>query len=249
MKKIYIHIGLHKTASSAIQKFMKDNEKEFLKKNIYIPQQACEFNYLSNHCNLVFEKLKNYSFKDCQLKSLLNEIKNQKIVLLSSETFEFLINKREIFLQILNEFRKLNYEIELICYTRNDKFYLSSRYVELLKSKKYNDDMLLPDFFTFFLLAFFKGSFEIKPLNWTCYFNNAYKKNLKNLNIKVNYLKYEDQKNNIISSFLKILNLNLNHFRVNNEIINASDKIKYKKFFSGMNYILSCIIFYKRKYF
>ena len=38
MKKIYIHIGCHKTGSTSLQHFFYKNKNIFLKNNIYIPK-------------------------------------------------------------------------------------------------------------------------------------------------------------------------------------------------------------------
>ena len=249
MKQIYLHIGLHKTGSTAIQFFIKKNRQIFLNNKIYIPEHACEFKSLANHCNIVFENLNNYKFENNQLNALCSEIKEWNKVIISSETFEFLLNKKNEFNKIINTFKKLNFKIKVILYFRNDKNFLSSRYVELIKSKKFNQTMKVPNFFIFFIKAFLFGYVEILPQKWTCYFSNLPQKLLSNFDIEKVFIDYNKNKTHINRSFLEAINIKNNNFELTSDFLNKTDTEKYKKYYFGIYKIMSSIIYYKRKIF
>ena len=251
MRKIYIHIGTHKTGSTFIQKNLNLNKEIFAKFNIHIPNVAREFEDLSNHCNLIFELLNNYKYEQNQFKLLIDDIsRTNKNILISSETFEFIINKKK-FLFLIDKFKQLNLKPIIICYNRNDPSFLVSRYIELIKTKKYNPRMKLPSFFIFFIIAFLKGHVEInvgRGDTWSCYFNNNLKKILKKNNLETYYISYEKNKYSLFLPILEILNLNPKNFLINSEKINTTNKNEYKKYYNGIYFFLSKILFLKRKF-
>ena len=67
MKKIYIHIGCHKTGSTSIQHFFFKNKNILLKNNIYIPKQKNPFDYTINHSDIAMELLKENNAEDIKI--------------------------------------------------------------------------------------------------------------------------------------------------------------------------------------
>ena len=117
MKKIaLVHVGLHKTGSTSIQAALKKNEKNAL---AYIPETfRINDNTLINHAELAW-----YIYGDARqnlnnkIEEFKAEIKNKKIILLSSEDFSLVLSNQEtksMFEKILHE-----YEIFYIIFFRN----------------------------------------------------------------------------------------------------------------------------------
>lgn len=51
MNKLYLHIGMGKTGTSAIQFFLFENKLELLKKDYLFPTDDMSFNYIEDYSN------------------------------------------------------------------------------------------------------------------------------------------------------------------------------------------------------
>ena len=114
MKKIaYIHIGLHKTGSTSLQRFLKVNENFLYTNNIFIPKSCRVWQEeIINHYNLAQELIgsKLFSKDNNSFNDLLEEIKNiDKNILLSSEDFSRLVSFPEKLLYLEKELNNLNF--------------------------------------------------------------------------------------------------------------------------------------------
>ena len=133
MNKIYIHIGMPKTASTSMQKLLKYNEKD-ISQFFYIPKSGQTSGEYINHANLFFEFSKDYLYepKLGNFKDLLDEIKNvKKNIILSSEAFSLMLlnEKHKFFFE--NSLKKLNFEVIYLCFYRNEVGYFFSTLKEL----------------------------------------------------------------------------------------------------------------------
>lgn len=141
-KKIFIHIGAHKTGTTSLQDFLKNNHN----KKLFIPKYfRYEDKNIINHCVLAwsiygderFNYYKNKTNKSqIDIENFIEEIKDKNKVFLTSEDFVLLLTNIECkqkFEELFNEF-----EIIYICYLRNTYDYKISLINEFLKHKKKN---------------------------------------------------------------------------------------------------------------
>ena len=163
-KKIYLHIGPHKTGSSYLQKFLLENSKILIDNGIFYPDLSDERG--DGHHNLAKP-----IFIKKELKSYLNslEVKKNNSLLLSAENFSRLSNKdiKELY-NILAEFTD---NIQVLIFIRNPSSVLRSLWCESIKhgSFRSHSDFLVEHF------AFPKKSKILNPeilfKNFSQYFN------------------------------------------------------------------------------
>ena len=181
-KKFYVHVGLHKTASTYIQNFIKLNSQLFLESNIYIPKIGLIDDLsIINHSNIVWDLIGDVRFKknNGSFNELIDEIKIiKKDILISSEDFEYLSSfpkKIQLFEATLI---KLDYEIVYFGFFRNEISHSLSLFNTL---KRYDVNINFIKFISYIL----KNGFY-KVNNWIFYFDvNLFQKNGK----KTLYLK------------------------------------------------------------
>ena len=136
-KTLFIHIGKHKTGTTAIQNFLSINREELKKHSILYPGKN------ENHCSVAKELQKNEkSFLDQKSNTyeIFSEIvknidKYQKFIL-SSEGFSE--NEDRVIprlIQTINYF-KLNLQVKIIIFFRQQHTYLESAYQQEVKDEK-----------------------------------------------------------------------------------------------------------------
>jgi len=130
----YIHIGPHKTGSSAIQWFLKENQDELLKQSYFVPQSGA--NQGGHHA--IVRQLCGKDVPDHQqlvaakfARSL--EETSCKAVVISSEVMEGLLTRRECAEEFFNRIGKLNLDPKLVLFPRNQPQSINSRYAEVVK--------------------------------------------------------------------------------------------------------------------
>ena len=157
MKKLYVHIGMAKTGTSAIQSFLHINRAELLKLGVLYPLSG-QFPDHSHH-ELAFafspDGYRDDPNRDLNkiLNSLSKEIEDSSCstVILSSECFP-LIAEDERFIEFFK-----GYEIRMIAFVRDPGDYIESWYRQWVKDPavRYSEG-----FDTFFKK--FKGSLGLK---------------------------------------------------------------------------------------
>ena len=130
----YIHIGPHKTGSSAIQWFLKENRAELLKQSYFVPQSGA--NQGGHHA--IVRQLCGKDVPDHQqlvaakfARSL--EETSCKAVVISSEVLEGLLTRRACAEEFFNRIGKLNLDPKLVLFPRNQPQSINSRYAEVVK--------------------------------------------------------------------------------------------------------------------
>jgi len=138
-KKIYIHIGPHKTGTTTIQIGLFNNREVLLRKGILVPTAGDVFpNVCGNH-NLVWELRGDDRFYPSAglWKDLLQEITETKAekIIITSEDFAFLnidqINHVESLLR--------DFTVSIVTYTRRQDAVLFSIWTQVLKTGKHEN--------------------------------------------------------------------------------------------------------------
>lgn len=214
-KNLYLHIGLTKTGTSAIQKFIVDNEQLLKEKyNIYYPNFGRWVD--GSHHKIAFacspnpyEKMKS----DGELVNYLSELE-QLIefskcdnILLSSECFNLYNNQ-----EFIKRFKE-KYNIKIICYLRRQDEYLESLYMQNVRDIVYKE--------TKEFHHFLKDKKDI--LLFSSILNRWGKITSKdNFIVKV-YDKNKFLNNNIIDDFMDIFSISIgDEFQKNIKQVNSS---------------------------
>ena len=143
--KIYLHIGTHKTGSTAIQNIFNDNREYFIKQGLYYPPA---YKHWSGQHDLAWlmkgvdaDLVRKYV---ADIIARAQELGCRKIFL-SSEEFEFVRNVS--ILMILNELDGV--DIEVLCFLRKQDDYLESEYNQHIKmyDVRFEEDIF--HFYTF----------------------------------------------------------------------------------------------------
>jgi hypothetical protein len=130
----YIHIGPHKTGTTSIQWFLKENREELLKQGYLVPKSG---NIHGGHHPLV-RQLCGRAVPQHQREaaaSFARMVKDTKCqaVVISSETLEHLLLYDDCARQFFGRIEELNLEPKLVFFPRNQSQLLNSRYAEVVK--------------------------------------------------------------------------------------------------------------------
>lgn len=179
MKKVFLHIGLEKTGTSAIQYFLKIN-KYLLKQhsNICIPQYRAKDSVFTHHrlaksffSNQNIAK-KHRSYSNFELRRFLDLIKSSpaSTIIISSELFAF-YNTGEV--EQLNNYLS-DFDVQIVLFLRRQDEYLEAQYAQHLKG------------------VWAKGGKPIEPekftthnLNYFAFINKWKAGNFKDIDVKI----------------------------------------------------------------
>lgn len=130
----YIHIGPHKTGTSAIQWFLKEHRAELLKQGYFVPESG---NLHGGHHPLV-RKLCGQELPDHQQSAAVKFARALaqtacEAVVISSETLDVLLRQRDNATAFFNRIGELNLEPKLVLFPRNQSQSINSRYAEVVK--------------------------------------------------------------------------------------------------------------------
>lgn len=136
MPKIYIHCGLHKTGTTALQLALDHHRDDLIERGLYYPRQGIPFGLWGQH-NIAWRVSRDRRFHPIHgdVNALLEEIRGRnETVLISSEDFEGSLVRTERWAPLLAAFCGIGFEPELIVYNRNPADYLVSLYYELIRT-------------------------------------------------------------------------------------------------------------------
>ena len=136
MKRLILHIGTHKTATTTFQRICFGLKHLLLENNIYYPELE-DHPGINNHAALAWKlDQSNKAEGEEYLEKILDNPLSRECstTLISSEDLENILVKHDILDRIIEVARRLNYDnIELVIVTRNPEEYLSSIYNQLSK--------------------------------------------------------------------------------------------------------------------
>lgn len=130
----YIHIGPHKTGTTSIQWFLRENRTELLKHGYFVPESG---NLNGGHHPLARqlcgeEVPPHHRLAVSKFIAALTGTLSEAVVI-SSESLEALLRTRVYANTFFNLIRKLNLEPKLVVFPRNQPQLINSRYVEVVK--------------------------------------------------------------------------------------------------------------------
>jgi hypothetical protein len=127
----YVHIGPHKTGTSSIQWFLKENRTELLKHGYFVPESRTSHG--AHHplarklCGQELADHKQLAATDFVRQ--LNQSASQA-VLISSETLDGLLRNADYARTFFSWLRQLELEPKLIFFPRNQPQWINSRYAQ-----------------------------------------------------------------------------------------------------------------------
>ncbi len=130
----YIHIGPHKTGTSSIQGFLKENRAELLKYGYLVPETAA--NHGAHHaiarklCGQ--ERQAHQQLAAANFAQALDETPSEAVIV-SSEALEGLLRKRAYATAFFTRIEELDLEPNLVLFPRNQSQSINSRYAEVVK--------------------------------------------------------------------------------------------------------------------
>ncbi len=211
-KTIYLHIGAHKTGTSAIQEFLSINREVLRQKGYLYPGQKSACYDLSNELlTKTFSEIINDT--DSPVKKYLKEIQQSECnnVMLSSEGFIKLSEKDVVtFQKILPE----EYSVKIIVYVRRQDDKLESDYNQLVKGPKTRYQKKFADNITEMLETYVYDYFTAL-LPWSHAFGKE--------NIIVRCYEKEQLPEGIFHDFLGVVGLKLDDsYRIPQDKVNIS---------------------------
>lgn len=131
----YIHIGPHKTGTTSIQWFLKENRAELLKHGYFVPETR---NIHGGHHALVRQLCglpvpQHQQETAARFASAIKDTTCEAIVI-SSETLDLLLLDRNCARQFFSRIEELDLEPKLVLFPRNQSQLLNSRYTEVVKA-------------------------------------------------------------------------------------------------------------------
>src|SRR5215475_4133073 len=131
----YVHIGPHKTGSTSIQWFLKENRAELLKHGYFVPESK---NISGGHHPLV-RQLCGLAMPPHQRETVTtfaSAIKDTtcEAIVISSETLDDLLVNQNCAGHFFSRMEEFNLEPKLVFFPRNQSQVLNSRYTEVIKA-------------------------------------------------------------------------------------------------------------------
>jgi hypothetical protein len=135
MRKCFLHIGTHKTATTSIQRLLDSHPQELERDGFLYPAVGRPDDAPAGHHNLAWEITGDRRFRpDFGTEAdLVRELASSgRNIVLSSEDFESSVYFRGRFESFLGAIQKLGIEISLVVFLRNQISYAESLYSTLL---------------------------------------------------------------------------------------------------------------------
>jgi hypothetical protein len=134
MRICYVHAGPHKTGTKSIQWFLKENRTELLKRGYFVPESG---NIHGGH-HAIVRDFCGQELPEHQRSAASNFVRalektQSEAVILSSESLDGLLRKRDYAEAFFHRIKKLNLEPKLVLFVRNQSQLINSRYAQVVK--------------------------------------------------------------------------------------------------------------------
>lgn len=232
-KTIYLHIGFPKTGTSTVQSFLNRNKDLLKEKGLFYPTDGKYF-YKTAHHSLYFamnfcpDNIEDEYRKtsDELWSDLKNDIdsSNEENIIISCENF-MLINPEDIYRYLKN------YNIKIISYIRDPKVHFESWYKECIRGVSSFIPTLKKESLDLAINYYIK-TFNIRKV--LDKYLNVF--GLENIIVRIFDRKYF-YKNDLISDFLKIFNIDHSDLFVKISNVNKSiscDALEYKAIINSL---------------
>lgn len=131
-RTLFIHIGLHKTGTTSLQRFLFQNQKQLHAAGLYRPNTGADNGPNSWGHHTLARSLNEKSTGKFQLwTDLRKECRGEQQVVVSSEVFSLVFEPKDLLI-VIRKFEKWN--IRIVCYVRNQDQYLESLYNHSVKA-------------------------------------------------------------------------------------------------------------------
>lgn len=213
MKKIYIHIGVHKTGTTSIQTIFKENREEIL-----------------NKIGIKFINFPNKETKKLNMKEKLFSLQKD-LLSMKDESDVFLVSSESLVGKMSNHYRETKkiaknifdiipkelFSVEIIIFLRKQEFFIESLYKQMIQQgesfsiKKFIDSINL--------------GFDYNWLNLVDYYAGLFGK--RNVKICLYPEQNLDNPTSSINVFSEALGYNINQFYKENKNISISPSSLY----------------------
>lgn len=170
MKKIILHIGRHKSGTSSIQQFLKNNA-QLLNDNGYYYLDKFLKGFGHHHLAEPYAKSKlrklseaeiQYKIKESRVE-LLSALSDNKINIISSEAFQ---NVDPLIVKKIFEPDK--FDVKIVCYFRDQASYLASSYNQRVHATNYSESI------DYYYQNNFSANYHQFAVSWVNCFDDYY---------------------------------------------------------------------------
>lgn len=140
--KLFVHCGLHKTASTFMQFWLGRHQTELARQGLYIPKTgnklSADEGFFGAHHHLAYDATRSARFTPAggtlnALQQELQEVKGD--VLISSEEFSPLLRRRNGMAPLQALAQATGRELVVVVYLRHQASYVAARFMQIIKSR------------------------------------------------------------------------------------------------------------------
>ena len=135
-KTLYLHVGTHKTGTTAIQALLTTQSEAWAQGGLFVPRSG-RIHDLSGHHNVAWELNADARYRPAfgTLADLCEELKASPhaVAVISSEDFEYLYSDPRALRALKTAFEGCGYQVEVLMFLREQGAMIGSLYQELLK--------------------------------------------------------------------------------------------------------------------
>lgn len=216
MKRLYIHAGLHKTGSTALQVTLHKNRQNLELQDVYYAKTGTPYGLYGQH-NIAWQLSRDRRFRNeyGNIGTLLKEIQvsNHSKIVLSSEDFECSLLHPSRWMKIIDHFSANNIKVTFVIYLRNQINYVRSLYFELLKAG------LGEEFKIFARKIAYTTNYNFNEWEFIFNYQNIFNSLNSLKNVEVVYRDYDDLiNNNTVVDFCHVIGIDHQKIELPNNI-------------------------------